>query len=326
MPQRQPILLIVDTARRELSDVDANDTVAVLRAASWSVHVTGAACEQLALCGPAEYELRWRRIRSSLADAVTAGRASPSLRGTRHALVEPSGSPDDTWDASVAAELAQAIVETAQTLQRSLTTAAGKAHRKADRRACRVIAAIARTLADTYESSVVERVPHEVADGISDYLPARTLTDIRSLVDTHRHWLQTVDPTNTAAAWTAAWYGTAVLLCLSGFLANRDPEHAVLHDNAAAPFAHLIESLETAPSLPANVHPIGLDTEGNATHPMMDAAHRGLTTLVLALNTLLSRIATDAADQADQAAARDATRRSSEIGDCFEGRLRTFLR
>ncbi len=114
------------------------------------------------------------------------------------------------------------------------------------------------SISSTSEFAVCPIRQHEVADGVPDYLPARTLTDIRSLVDTYRDRLQAVDPANSAAAWTAAWYGTAVLLCLSGFLANRDPEHAVLHDNAAAPFANLSESLETAPSLPANVHPIGL--------------------------------------------------------------------
>jgi hypothetical protein len=87
-------------------------------------------------------------------------------------------------------------------------------------------------------------------------------------------------------------------------------------------------TLEAAPSLPANVHGLRLETATTpeeTTDDMLTVARQGINRLVLAINTLLPRVADKAEHSADRASARDCTRHSSHLGDCFSGRFYTFL-
>jgi len=83
-------------------------------------------------------------------------------------------------------------------------------------------------------------------------------------------------------------------------------------------------TLEAAPSLPANVHGLGLETPAETTDDMLMVARQGINRLVVAINTLLPQVADKAEHSADRALARDCTRHSSHLGDCFSGRLYTF--
>ncbi len=58
---------------------------------------------------------------------------------------------------------------------------------------------------------------------------------------------------------------------------------------------------------------------------MMLAARRGIWDLTLAINALLPKVAEQAGQEADLAAARAGTMLAGELNDCYEGRLRTFL-
>ncbi len=155
-----------------------------------------------------------------------------------------------------------------------LPAAAQHARGKADRRALRVCAATARELARCYGVSRAGRVPDEAAAARPSRLPVRDLADLQQLVNRHTEELAATDPADTAAALTAAWYGFAVASCLGGFLAARDADRAVLHDNATPVIAGIVVALEAAPSLPAGIHGVGLDTEGEATDETMRTAHR----------------------------------------------------
>jgi hypothetical protein len=327
MTERRPIQDLLREATRDLANAEAADTAAAVQAAWHGVCVAGAAGELLSVCGdPGEYRARWFQAEQALGQAIRALRAAPSLRGDWPAEVNPAGSPSDRLDDAAASAIRQGIVEVSEALSSLLQTAAQRARGKADRRALRVCAATARELARCYDDSRAGRVPSEAASARPSRLPARDLADLRQLVNRHTGELHAADPADTTAALTVAWYGFAVASCLGGFLAARDAERAVLHDNATRVIAGIVVALEAAPSLPADIHGVGLDTEGEATDEMMRTAHRGILDLVLALNTLLPQVADNARQDADRKAAQEATRLSAELGDCYQGRLRTFLK
>ena len=326
MPERPPIQQLLRDATSELDSIDTADVAAVLQAAWHGICAAGAAGTILEICGdPGQDPARWVRAEPGLSAAVRALRAAPSLRGVRSAALNPAGSPKDHLDDAEASAIRHGIVEVAQSLSAGLPKAAQQARAKGDRRACRVAAAAGRELADCYVARRNERVPDEAAVARPARLQVRDLGELQQLVDQHVEELYAVDPARTAVALTTAWYGFVVAACLGQFLAARDADLAVLHDNATPVIARFVAVLESAPSLPADVHGAGLDTEGDATAEMMRTAHQGILRLVLALNTLFPKIAETARRDADCKAAREATRLSSELGDCYQGRLRTFL-
>lgn len=100
-----------------------------------------------------------------------------------------------------------------------------------------------------------------------------------------------------------------------------------------APFARIpvpppLGALRTAPSLPRSLSP-EVRPAGDPDDRLDDAAAAGIRRqimdLVLALNTALPVAAGHASDEADRRACQAATVLSSELGDCYEGRLRPFL-
>jgi hypothetical protein len=112
---------------------------------------------------------------------------------------------------------------------------------------------------------------------------------------------------------------------LGQFLARRDTDYAVLHDNAGPVMARVVEILEAAPSMPAGIHGARLDTSPAADPAMMAVARRGIWDLILAINALLPDVAKLAGQEADRAAAQTGTMLAAELSDCHQGRLRTFL-
>lgn len=141
-------------------------------------------------------------------------------------------------------------------------------------------------------------------------------------IGAHLRELRTADPAGITGAMVAAWYGFSLAFTLGHFLAARSPDLAVLHENAMPAWASVIDAMDAAPSLPAGVHGLGLDTVPDA---LMVLAHQGVLDLIAALNSLLPQVSEHAGNAADRAAATKCTALSAELGDCYTGRLKTFL-
>jgi len=327
MAERQSIQELLEHATNQMETVDTRDTTAALHAAWTGVHTTGAACEILKIWGTGEYAERALRADAILARAVAALREAPSLRRTRPPVLNPAGSPDNETTEATLRDIRIEIIRTAHTSNEFLARTRRQARTKTERRVCGRTASAVRDLADCFAITQRQRMAIEGADAVPDYPPARDAAEIRQIIDDRLRQLDAADPTNTPTALAAAWYGLVTVVVLSNFLAVRDPDHAVLHKNALPVIAEMTVTLEAAPSLPANVHGLGLETTTpeETTDDMLTVARQGINRLVLAINTLLPRVADKAEHNADRASARDCTRHSSHLGDCFSGRFYTFL-
>ena len=83
-------------------------------------------------------------------------------------------------------------------------------------------------------------------------------------------------------ALVSAWYGFSLVSILGHYLALRDPDAAVLHENALPVLARITETIDTAPSLPSGVHGVGPETSPAADPAMITIARRGIWDLTLA--------------------------------------------
>lgn len=153
---------------------------------------------------------------------------------------------------------------------------------------------------------------------------------IGDLLDEATERLRAVDVADTAAALHAAWHGFCVAGAAGQLLAVRaDPEeYPPLWQNARPVLATAIGALRTAPSLPAGA--LTQNRPAGWPHDRLDdataaAIRQQILGLVPALSTVLAAAARHASAGADRKACRDATVLSSELGDCYEGRLRSFL-
>jgi hypothetical protein len=322
---RRPIQDLLQQATAGLRAADVTDTTAVLQAAWTGLCTIGAAGELLSICAdPGHYPARWLLAEPVLADAVHTVRATPALRGAT-IQINPAGAPADQLDDSAASQISHRLAETADGLAATLSQAAEHAHAKAARRACRAGVAAARQVAGIYRAGKTVRPDRAEAVTHPEWLQAHTREELQQIIDGHRDQLQAADPADTAAALTAAWYGFAVAVTLGQFLASRDPDDAVAHRNALPVIVRIVEVLQAAPSMPTGIHGVGLDTTPAADPGMMLAARRGIWDLTLAINTLLPKVAEQAGQEADLAAARAGTMLAAELNDCYVGRLRTFL-
>lgn len=138
------------------------------------------------------------------------------------------------------------------------------------------------------------------------------------------------DPADLSAVLRSAWYGFITAGAAGQLLAQcADPEqYAPLWENARPVLDAAVATLRASGSLPTGlrerVSPAGgpddrLDARASA------AIRDGIRALALALNTALPLAARGATLQADRCACRAATALAAELGDCYEGRLRTFL-
>jgi hypothetical protein len=123
----------------------------------------------------------------------------------------------------------------------------------------------------------------------------------------------------------ATWYGFSLVSAPGQYLALRDPDAAVLHENALPVLAHIIEAMDAAPSLPPGVHGLRLDTSPASDSAMMTIARRGILDLTLAINALMPEARRHARDDADQLVAETCTALAAELADCYQGKLRTLL-
>ncbi len=295
--------------------------------AAWqAVCVLGAAAELLAKCaGTRDYRGRFRLAGQPLSDAVEAMRAVPALRSAP-AEVNPAGSPDEQLTGPEAEEVRAAIVTACDALAVALGRVPPGTRPPSAARACRAAARSARLISGIYQAPAAPSADDGgAAAARPGYLDAGTPAEMGAAIGAHLRELTAADPADTTAALAAAWYGFSLALALGQFLASRSPDLAVLHENAMPAWAQVVSAMDAAPSLPDGVHGLGLDTVPDADPALMVLAHQGILDLTLALNALLPQVSGHASNAADRAAATTCTALAAELGDCYAGRLKTFL-
>lgn len=316
---------LLTEAAGAIGNADPGDVPSVLRRAWAAVCLIGAATEILSVCGDAA-EDRSRRLLAQrpLAAAVRALRATPALRGAP-AAVNPAGGPDDRLDGAAVAALREAVISCCDTLEQVMSRVPSDARPPSAARAAAVIARSTQAISRIYQApAVLEPAGRAAASGLG-YLPAGTPAELQAAIGGQLHELSVADPNDTVAALEAAWYGFSLVTILGQYLASRDPDAAVLHENALPVLARIIEVLDAAPSVPSGLHGLGLDTSPTADPAMMRIARRGIWDLTLAINALLSEAGRHARHDADRVAAETCTVLAAELADCYQGRLRTFL-
>lgn len=322
---RQPIEDLLRRAAAGMNSADPASPDAMLRAAWTGLCTIGAAGQLLAACAdPDHYQGRWLLAEPVLARAIGALRADPALRGAATAI-NPAGAPGDRLSEDTAAGICRELIQAASTLEAVLSRAARHATTKGTKRACHAAATAARRAAAIYQTDPAPRPDRPEAAAHPEWLRAASQLELRQVIDSHHAAIQAADPADTAAALMATWYGVAVTCALGQFLSNRDPDLAVLHDNALYVAGRFIEVLQAAPSLPAGVHGVGLETTLAADKAMMAEAYQGIWDLALAVNTLLPQVADHASHESDRAATREGTMLAAELAETYQGRLRTYL-
>jgi len=316
---------LLTEAADALGKTDPGDVPSMLRRAWTAVCLIGAATEILAICAdPAGNRSRRLLAKRPLAAAVRALRATPALRGAS-STVNPAGSPDDQLAEPAAEVIRDALIACCDTLQHMMSLIPPDVRPPSAARAFAVVAESAHTISGIYREPATTEPAGRAAASRPEYLPAGTPAELQATVDEQLHDLSAVDPHDTAAALEATWYGFSLVSVLGQYLALRDPDAAVLHENALPVLARIIETMDAAPSLRPGVHGFGLDTPPAADPVMMTIARRGIWDLTLAINALLPETRRHARDDADQLATQTCTALAAELADCYHGRLRTFL-
>lgn len=321
-----PVQGLLADAVAVVTAADPADATMFLPAAWQAVCVVGAAAELLAECaGTRDYRGRFRLAGQPLSDAVKAMRAVPALRSAP-AEVNPAGSPATRLTGADAEEIRAAIVAACEALVGALGRVPPGVRPPSAARACRAAAGSARLISGIYQAPPAPPADDGgTAAGRLCYLDAGTPDEMGAAIGLHLRELTAADPADTTAALVAAWYGFSLAFTLGQFLASRSPDLAVLHENAMPAWAQVIDALDAAPALPDGVHGLGLDTVPGPDPALMILAHRGILNLALALNALLPQVSEHASNGADRAAATACTALAAELGDCYAGRLKTFL-
>jgi hypothetical protein len=322
----RPVQGLLADAAEAVTVADPAEAAVFLPAAWQAVCVVGAAAELLAECaGTRDYRGRLNLAGQPLSDVVQAMRATPALRSAS-AEVNPAGSPAGRLTGSDAEEIRAAIVATCEALAGALGRVPSGIRPPSAARACRAAARSARLISGIYQAPAVPPADDGgAAAGRPCYLDAVTPAEMGAAIGAHLRELLTADPSDTTAALAAAWYGFSLALTLGQFLASRSPDLAVLHQNAMPAWAQVVSVMEAAPSLPDGVHGLGLDTVPGADPALMLLARQSILDLTLALNSLLPQVSEHARNAADRAAATRCTALAAELGDCYAGRLTTFL-
>jgi hypothetical protein len=341
--RRRSVHELLAEASGALRVVDVADTAETLRRTWTVVCLIGAAGQILAQCADRDDFLpRWLLAQPQLTDAVTALRSIPELRG-HSTVVNPAGDPDERLADMDAAVIHDALIQAAETLHSVLEPLAPDARPSSAAHACTVVSAAARDLADRYRAPKAPWAVDQTAGERPAYLPAITPDELRVLINTHVAELRAADPRHTTAAFVATWYAFAVTAALGQYQALRDHNRAILHYNALPVHARVIETMDAAPSLPAGVHGVGLDTAPPSDYQIiaLSAPHRvaerlteeasmrissrGIWELTFEVNALLPAVARHARNDADRVVAKICTVLAAELADCYTGRLRTFL-
>jgi hypothetical protein len=316
---------LLTEATEALGKTDPADVASMLRRAWTAVCLIGATAEMLAICADTA-DSRSRRLLAQrpLAAAVRALRATPALRGAPSTL-NPAGGPDDRLAGPVAAVIRDAVIACCDTLQQTMSLIPSDVRPPSAGRAFAVVAESAHAIGGIYRAPAALEPAGRTAASRPDYLAAGTPAELQAAIDGQLHGLSAADPQDTAAALESAWYGFSLIGILGQYLALRDPDAAVLHENALPVLARIIEAMEAAPSLPPGIHGLGLDTSPATDPAMMTIARRSIWDLTLAINALLPEAGRHARDDADRLAAETCTALAAELADCYQGRLRTFL-
>ena len=290
----QPVQGMLAGAAGAVASAGPADAAAFLPAAWQAVCVIGAAAELLAECaGTRDYRGRFHLASEPLGDAVNAMRAmraTPALRSAP-CEVNPAGSPADQLSESDAEEIRAAIVTTCDVLAAAASQLPSGIRPPSAARACRAAGRSARLISGIYQPpSVPPADDGGAAAARPCYLDAGTPAEMGAAIGAHLRELLTVDPADITGAMVAAWYGFSLAFTLGQFLASRSPDLAVLHENAVPAWASVIDAMDAAPSLPAGVHGLGLDTVPDADPALMVLAHQGVLDLILALNSLLPQV------------------------------------
>jgi hypothetical protein len=322
----RPVQDLLAHAAAAVTAADPTEADAFLPAAWQAVCAVGAAAELLAECARTrDYRGRYRLAGQPLADAVEAVRAVPALRSAP-AEVNPAGSPASRVTGPQAEEIRAAIVITCDALADALDRVPSGIRPPSAARASRTARQSARLVSGIYQAPAVPSADDGGAAASRPcYLDAGTPAEMGAAIGAHLRELLTADPADTTAALTAAWYGFRLALTLGQFLASRSADLAVLHENATPAWAQVIDALDAAPALPDGVHGLGLDTVPGADPALMILAHKGILDLAVVLNSFLPRVSESASGAADRAAATRCTSLAAELGDCYTGRLKTFL-
>ena len=203
----------------------------------------------------------------------------PVLRSAP-AEVNPAGSPADQLGESEAEEIRAGIVAACDALAGAAGRVPPGVRPPSAARACRAAVRSARLISGIYQAPAVPPADDGgTAAARPSYLDAGTPAEMGTAIGAHLRELLAADPTDTAAALAAAWHGFSLALALGQFLASRSPDLAVPHENAMPAWAQVVSAMDAAPSLPAGVHGLGLDTVPDADPALMVLAHQASWTL-----------------------------------------------
>jgi hypothetical protein len=315
---------LLTEATHAIRDTDPGDIASALHRAWTGVCLIGAATEILSVCADAD-DYRPRRLlaQQPLTEAVSTLRATPALRGAASA-VNPAGSPDDRLTEPAAAVVRDTLVACCDALQQMMSRVPSDVRPQSAARACAAVAGSSRRISDIYQAPGAPKPAGQAAADRPRYLDAVTPGELQAAASDHLQDLAAVDPRDTPAALVSAWYGFSLVSVLGQYLALRDTDAAVLHENALPVLARIVETMEAAPLLPSGVHGLGLETSPAADPTMITIARRGIWHVTLA-NALLPEAGCHARYEADQLAAETCTALAAELADCYRGRLRTFL-
>jgi hypothetical protein len=322
----QPVQDLLATAAGAVASANPADTDTFLPAAWQAVCVIGAAAELLAECaGTRDYRGRFHLVGRPLVDAVNAMRATPALRSAPRE-VNPAGGPADQLSEADSDVVRAAIVAACDVLAEALGRVPPGIRPPSAARACRTAQQSASAISGIYRAPAMRPADDGgAAAARPSYLDASTPAEMEIAIAEHLRGLRTADSADITAAMVATWYGFSLTFALGQFLASRSPDLAVLHENAMPAWASVIDAMDAAPSMPAGVHQLGLDTVPHADPALMTLALQGVLNLLLALNSLLPQVSEHAGNAADRAVARTCTVLSAELRDCYAGRLKTFL-
>lgn len=322
----RPVKDLLNEAAEAIASADPADVTVLLLAMWQAVCVIGAAAELLAECaGTRDYRGRFHVATEPLSDAVDAMRATPALRSAP-SEVNPAGSLEDQLSGPDADEIRAAIVAACDALAGALSRVPPAIRPPSAARACKTAGRSARLIAGIYQVPVAPPADDGGAAAARPcYVDAAILAEMEAAIGMQLRELLTVDPADTTGAMVAAWYCFSLAFALGQFLARRSPDLAVLHENAMPTWALVIDAMDAAPSLPPGVHSLALNTAPDPDPALMVLAHQGVLDLTLALNALLPRVSQYAGSDADRAVTRRCTTLSAELGDCYAGRLKTFL-
>jgi hypothetical protein len=321
---RQIHELLTD-ATDAIRDTDPGNIASALHRAWTGVCLIGAATEILAVCADAD-DYRPRRLlaQQPLTEAVSTLRATPRCRGVPSA-VNPAGSPDDRLTEPAATIVRDTLIACCDALQQMMTRVPSDVPRPSDARAWAAVAGSSHRISEIYQAPKAPKLADPAAASRPRYLDAVTPDELQAAISDHLQELAAVDPRDTPAALVSAWYGFSLVSALGQYLALRDPDAAVVHQNALPVLARIVETMDAAPSLPSGVHGLGLETSPAADPAMITIARRSICDLTLAIITLLPEARRHGRHDADQLVAETCTALAAELADCYRGRLRTFL-